>query len=160
MIEQSKSHVMDKEAVRQLVLQAASFLRLFGGAYPRLNAISALLTVEAEPAVWDTVWAAIQANPAAMTALADSLHHAQADFKGLGNQSEHGGNFLSFVTATGDRGADYYQTKAAISGIIMAAYGFAGMTRNTRDDVAVRDLMEMFTAYFDQFWDHQHGGKK
>lgn len=148
---------MDKEQTRQLVLQVSGFLKIFGGAYPRLRAIAALLDVEAKPEIWSVIWNALSADPQAIAALVIPFHEGTADFKGLGTQSDQGASFLSFVADAGNRGSDYYQTKAAISGILMMAYGLASMTRTTRDDEAVRLTMQMFQQYFDEFWDSQHG---
>lgn len=148
---------LDKEKTRELVLQAAGFLRIFGGAFPRLRAIAAFLNVIAAPAVWDVLWNTISADPQAMAALASPFHEGAEDFKGLGTQSEVGAKFLAFIQATGDRPADYYTTKAAIAGILMMAYGFASMTKTTRDDLAIQDLMQIFQQYYDQFYDHQRG---
>ncbi len=153
---------MDKEQVRQLVLQVANFLKIFGGAYPRLRAVSALLEAEAQPAIWDLIWNALSADPGATKAMAEAFSiEGAAEPTALGTQNDAAAKLLAFVFVpeAPERGADYYNTKSAVAGIIMIAWGFCAMTRTTKDDAAVAILQDLFIQSFDRFYDSQHPAK-
>lgn len=146
---------LDKESMRQIVLQVSGFLKIFGASYPRLRLIAALLDVQAQPEVWDTIWAAFSSSEEVQEIYSQISSEVQSMGQQVHGVSDTANKLLAFGTgkAAVERDANYYKVRSLVFGILMMAQGLTYITRTTADDEAARITIEIATLYFDQYYD-------
>jgi len=64
---------LDKEQSRLLLQQLNGFLKIFGGAYPRIKATSVFLDALTETAMWSKLWVIFESDPVVMASLTATI---------------------------------------------------------------------------------------
>lgn len=144
----------DKETVRGLVSQAASFATMFGYLSPRFTAIGKLLAGLSTPDMWERIWGVIESNPTLRNEFASLTGGDEINMTAAGQRYNGILEFLADQSA--GKSPAYYSTRSGIMGILMMAQGWAWMTRSQTDDAYVMAALKMFQMSFDEWWSIEH----